>query len=83
MLTGEVPTQLGTMERLSVFSVGQNDLTGAIPSQIGQMRSLSRLLLPENRFDGFIPAEIGMLANLGKRRKDLISCMESVHVSHL
>ena len=54
------------MDRLAVFSAGQNGLTGAIPSQIGQMRSLSRLLLPDNMLDGIIPEEMSTLASLGE-----------------
>lgn len=64
-LTGSIPTQLGSLKKLSVFSVQSNQLTGAIPASLGDLSSLMRLDLSFNHLFGSIPVRLADLPLLG------------------
>lgn len=56
--TGSIPTQLGSLQKLSVLALQYNQLSGAIPASLGDLRTLARLDLSSNRLFGSIPAKI-------------------------
>lgn len=56
--TGSIPTQLGSLKKLSVLALQYNQLSGAIPASLGDLRTLARLDLSSNRLLGSIPAKI-------------------------
>ena len=63
-MTGEIPTELGSLANLLFLDLGGNQLTGEIPKELGNLANLERLYLPENQLTGEIPTELGSLANL-------------------
>ena len=63
-LTGEIPSEIGSLTNLTYLNLGHNDLTGEIPVEIGQLTNLTYLILYENQLTGSIPSEIGNLTNL-------------------
>ncbi|CAB9509898.1 Leucine Rich Repeat [Seminavis robusta] len=64
LLTGSIPTELGTFSEGEVLNLAQNSLTGAIPSELGLLSNLLWLGLSENQLSGQIPSEVGLLSNL-------------------
>ena len=65
-MTGEIPTELGSLTELELVSLSQNQLTGEIPSELGSLANMEELWLSENQLTGEIPVELGSLANLVK-----------------
>ena len=63
-LTGEIPTELGSLANLQELYLSNNQLTGEIPAELGNLTNLQSLYLSENQLTGEIPAELGNLANL-------------------
>ena len=63
-LTGEVPTELGSLANLQELYLDDNQLTGEIPAELGGLANLQRLSLWENQLTGEIPTELSSLANL-------------------
>ena len=63
-LTGEVPTELGSLANLESLSLWGNQLTGEIPTELGNLSNLEQLWLWGNQLTGPIPTELGNLANL-------------------
>ena len=63
-LTGSIPPQLGTLDKLERLDLTWNKLTGSIPPELGQLTNLEWLLLGGNRLTGSIPPELGQLTNL-------------------
>ncbi|KAA8520508.1 hypothetical protein F0562_014764 [Nyssa sinensis] len=73
-LTGGVPTQLGSLNKLVVLALQYNQLTGAIPASFGDLGMLTRLDLSFNRFFGSIPVKLAnppMLRVLNVRNNTL------------
>ena len=64
-LTGQIPSELGSLANLQSLSLGGNQLSGQIPSSLGNLANLQELHLRENQLTGQIPPELGSLANLG------------------
>ena len=64
-LQGEIPSEIGQLQKLSYLSFHNNQLIGEIPSEIGQLRLLTVLRLSNNQLTGKIPIEIGQLQILG------------------
>lgn len=62
-LTGSIPTQLGSLSKLSVLALQYNQLTGAIPASLGDLGMLTRLDLSFNSLFGSVPVK---LANVPK-----------------
>lgn len=56
--TGSVPTQLGSLTKLSVLALQSNQLTGAIPASLGNLGMLVRLDLSFNHLFGSIPTKL-------------------------
>ena len=62
MITGTIPTKLGTLPEMRVIELQHNHLKGLIPSEIGQLYMLSYLLLQENQLTGSLPASVQELS---------------------
>ena len=63
-LTGEIPTELGSLSNLQRLILSSNQLTGEIPMELGDLSNLQRLILSSNQLTGEIPMELGDLSNL-------------------
>ncbi len=63
-LTGEIPTELGHLDRLEELHLISNNLTGVIPTELGQLDGLRVLDLGANSLTGVIPVELGQLDGL-------------------
>ena len=61
-LTGEIPSILGSLSRLTELQMGGNLFSGAIPVELGQLYSLQiSLNISHNRLSGTIPNDLGKL----------------------
>jgi len=58
-LEGELPPELGELDRLQSLVLSRNELAGSIPPELGRLQILLRLDLRDNGFDGKIPSLIG------------------------
>ena len=65
-LNGQIPSDLGSLDRLVSLSLAQNRLTGRIPPALGRLDRLVSLRLNRNRLTGPVPPELGELSNLEK-----------------
>lgn len=63
-LGGELPSQIGELDRLERLFLQENDFTGEIPPELGNLKNLRLLYLYENDFSGQIPPELGSMDNL-------------------
>ena len=63
-LTGQIPSQIGSLTRLTNLALSGNRLTGPIPSEIGYLTGLTFLDLDFTRLTGTIPSEVGFLTSL-------------------
>ncbi|XP_073355783.1 receptor-like protein EIX2 [Aegilops tauschii subsp. strangulata] len=63
-LTGEIPTDITSLDALMNLNLSSNKLSGQIPNMIGAMQSLVSLDLSENKFSGEIPTSLSSLALL-------------------
>ena len=63
-LTGEIPTELGSLSNLTRLYLHRNQLTGEIPTELANLSNLTHLYLNGNQLTGEIPAELGNLSNL-------------------
>ena len=63
-LSGEIPTELGSLANLIVLLLAHNQLSGEIPVSLGSLTNLQRLGLWNNQLSGEIPEELGSLSNL-------------------
>ena len=63
-LSGEIPTELGSLTNLVELDLSSNGLTGAIPSELGNLTNLKVLNLGDTQLTGEIPAELGELIEL-------------------
>ena len=72
-----LPTEIGNLVDLNVFSIFENSLQGSIPSEFGRLTKLGTLLLRSNSLTSTIPSEMGLMVSLlGKvdRSETLLSC---------
>ncbi|XP_061346676.1 probable LRR receptor-like serine/threonine-protein kinase At1g74360 [Gastrolobium bilobum] len=69
-LSGEIPSEIGTMINFSLLHVGFNNFSGRFPPEIGGM-PLVVLNMTRNMFSGEIPQEIGNF-----------KCMENLDLSY-
>ena len=67
-LTGEIPSEIGTLTNLTSLNLSDNSLTGSIPPEMGYLIKLTSLNLSGNSLTGSIPSEVGNLTNLNKLR---------------
>ncbi|KAK8943929.1 putative LRR receptor-like serine/threonine-protein kinase [Platanthera guangdongensis] len=58
LLSGEVPSEISQMGRLSILDIHHNKLSGLLPPAVGQL-PLVLLNISNNRFSGTIPPEFG------------------------
>ncbi len=63
-LTGQIPSELGSLTNLESLYLNYNQLTGEIPSELGRLTNLTALRLDGNQLTGEIPAELSHLTNL-------------------
>jgi len=63
-LSGEIPSEIGTLMNLTVLDLSENQLTGEIPSEIGNLTNLENLWLYDNQLTREIPEDICNLTNL-------------------
>ena len=63
-LSGELPSELGSLSELTLLDLDMNRLTGGIPAQLGQLNELHTLLLGYNQLTGDLPPELGQLKGL-------------------
>ena len=63
-LTGQIPSELGSLSNLQELRLYSNQLTGPIPASLGGLTNLERLSLSQNQLTGPIPSELGSLVNL-------------------
>ncbi|KAJ4883123.1 putative inactive receptor kinase [Raphanus sativus] len=57
-LTGALPGDIGTMERIRVLNVANNKLSGELPSELNKLSDLEYLDLSNNDFNGQIPDKL-------------------------
>ena len=67
-LSGQLPSELGSLSNLTDLWLYDNQLTGEIPQELGSLSNLTRLVLGSNQLSGEIPAELGKLSNLTNLR---------------
>ena len=70
-MSGEIPSELGSLANLEILRLHANQLSGQIPRELGNLSNLRRLYLGGSNLSGAIPRELGNLSNL--RRLDLRS----------
>ena len=57
---------IGSLSKMQVIDLSNNNLNGSIPSSIDSMQSLVRLVLQSDNLVGTIPESIGSFLNLTK-----------------
>ncbi|CAH2073323.1 unnamed protein product [Thlaspi arvense] len=57
-LTGMLPRDIGTMERIKVLNLANNKLSGELPSDLNKLSGLEYLDLSNNAFKGQIPDKL-------------------------
>ena len=63
-LTGEIPSELGSLSHLRRLYLQRNGIAGPIPHELGSLTRNEALFLHRNALSGEIPAELGNLSNL-------------------
>ena len=77
-LSGEIPAELGRLDKLEWLVLSGNRLAREIPSELGSLQRLLQLRLEENQLSGEIPSELGNLSRLRRWRlggNRLTGCM--------
>ncbi|EOA19860.1 hypothetical protein CARUB_v10000111mg [Capsella rubella] len=57
-LTGVLPGDIGTMEKIRVLNLANNKLSGELPSDLNKLSDVESLDLSNNTFKGQIPAKL-------------------------
>ncbi|KAI7736502.1 hypothetical protein M8C21_000486 [Ambrosia artemisiifolia] len=65
MLSGNVPAELGKLNKLNILVLTANNLTGELPMELNNLTNLTELRLDSNYFSGRIP-NLGSLTQLQK-----------------
>src|SRR6056297_3230784 len=63
-MIGQLPSEIGNLNKLRVLKFHNNDIHGSIPPEIGSLDSLRVLFLYSNDLEVSIPSEIGNLSEL-------------------
>lgn len=63
-MTGRIPSELSSLDKLEYLALWSNELIGEIPASLGELKNLKHLSLKDNNLSGEIPAELGNLTNL-------------------
>ena len=66
LLTGSIPSELASLDKLTGLDIRGNQLSGSIPPELGRLQNLEVLQLHGNKLSGSIPPELGLLSNLGQ-----------------
>ena len=64
VLSGQIPTELGSLSNLENLVLWGNELTGTIPTKLGSLANLELLSVSDNQLTGTIPTELGSLVKL-------------------
>jgi len=64
MLSGVVPSELGSLTMLTSLWLYNNMLSGVLPSELGLLQQLQYLSLYNNMLSGVVPTELGSLQQL-------------------
>ena len=62
-MTGEIPSELGSLSNLKRLELSGNDLSGEIPSELGSLSNLEVLGLDFNQLTGCIPGGLRGVLN--------------------
>lgn len=63
-LSGQIPPDIGKLDRLEILELNNNNLYGKIPSELGNCTELQALYLQGNYLSEQIPSELGNLTGL-------------------
>ncbi|KAF3602110.1 hypothetical protein F2Q69_00037742 [Brassica cretica] len=63
---GEIPNDIGRLNRLAVLNVADNRISGSIPKSLTNLSSLMHLDLRNNLITGLIPTDFGRLTMLSR-----------------
>ncbi|KAI9098361.1 hypothetical protein K1719_024986 [Acacia pycnantha] len=63
-LTGQIPSELGSCQNLSLLNLAQNQLSGGLPAELGKLNNLQVLQLQGNNLSGQIPTQVSQLQKL-------------------
>ena len=63
-LSGELPSDLGSLAKLESLYLWSNRLEGEIPPEMGRLSNLTEMAIQDNQLTGEIPSELGNLSNL-------------------
>ncbi len=61
---GFIPSELGLLTRMSLFSVRGNRFSGSIPTELGRWSLLQQFDVSRNNLTGSIPTQFGRFSNL-------------------
>lgn len=65
MLTGILPTELGSLTNLQYLTLyGNQALSGTVPSELGLLSALEFLLIHGTQITGAVPEEVCSLSSL-------------------
>ena len=67
-LSGELPSELGSLTYLIILGTKDNQVSGEIPVELANLNYLAALELHGNQLSGEIPPELGSLPRLGSVR---------------
>ena len=67
-LSGELPSELGSLTYLIILGTKDNQVNGEIPVELANLNYLAALELHGNQLSGEIPPELGSLPRLGSMR---------------
>ena len=62
--TGQIPSEIGLLSRLTNLDLNTSVLNGTIPTEVGYLTGLPTLYLYNNSLTGPMPSEIGLLTSL-------------------
>jgi Leucine-rich repeat (LRR) protein len=63
-MIGQLPAEIGNLNKLRALELNYNSIHGSIPQEIGSLDSLRNLYFYGNDLEGSIPASIGNLSEL-------------------
>ncbi|XP_062106679.1 MDIS1-interacting receptor like kinase 2-like isoform X2 [Humulus lupulus] len=84
-LIGNIPSEIGTLHKLTYLDLSFNKINGSIPEEIWNLKNLETLNLARNKIVGSIPSSLGHLTNLVSLSLDsnLISGSIPVEIGYL